>query len=86
MSFYVTKTPQGLYHVQNYVGVYRGQHHIHNEQSFQKWLRQDSMKGENVKISEGNCECGLTQSGQIREYDGREWFNDRFESEPHQTI
>ena len=83
MQFYTTKTLEGIYHVQNYVGIHRGQHHIHNESSFQKWLAQFTEEKqqdilENVK--EGTCECGLTKSGQVREYDGQEWDNERFET------
>ena len=77
MHFYATKTPDGLYHVQNFVAGLKGQHHVHNEASFQKWKAQIDPK--NLTISEGECKCGLTQSGQVREYDGREWQNDRFE-------
>jgi len=77
MHFYATKTPNGLYHVQNFVGGLRGQHHVHNEASFQKWKAQ--IDPENLKITEGTCNCGLAESGQVREYDGREWSNDTFE-------
>lgn len=80
MHFYVTKTPDGLYHVQNYVGIHKGQHHVHNEASYQKWKAQLSESElEHLHLSEGKCNCGLTESGQTREYDGHEWFNDTFE-------
>lgn len=77
MHFYVTKTPNGLYHVQNYVMGMRGQHHIHDEESFKRWRKGIDQKF--IHVSNGSCDCGLTKSGQVREYDGREWFNERFE-------
>ena len=79
MRFYVTRTPDGFYHVQNYVRIYRGQHHVHNKDSFERWKSQDGINQKDIKISDGTCDCGLSESGQVREYDGREWFNDRFE-------
>lgn len=77
MNFYVTKTPDGLYHVQNIVMGHFGQHHIHNEKSFQKWKKGIAKKY--IHINEGACSCGLAKSGDTREYDGHEWHNDKFE-------
>lgn len=77
MHFYVTKTKDGLYHVQNCIMGHLGQHHIHNEKSFKKWKK--TIKKELLHVSEGSCNCGLTKSGNVREYDGKEWHNDKFE-------
>lgn len=77
MHFYVTKTPDGIHHVQNFVQGLKGQHHLHNEASFKRWKKDINKKL--IHITKGTCNCGLTQSGDIREYDGREWHNDRFE-------
>lgn len=82
MHFYVTKTPNNLYHVQNYVGAYRGQHHVHSEESYLRWIMGLTVKEyEDIEVKLGECSCGLNKSGMVREYDGREWFNDRFEKE-----
>ena len=75
MHFYVTKTPDGLIHVQNFIRGLRGQHHIHNEDSFKRWKKDIDPKY--IHVSEGSCDCGL-KLGQVREYDGHVWFNDRF--------
>lgn len=78
MSFYVTITPDKMYHVQNVIMGQLGQHHIHNKKSYDKWKK--GIRQENITISEGECNCGLKKSGDVREYDGREWHNKRFET------
>lgn len=78
MQFYVTKTKDGLFHVQNYVQGMKGQHHIHTEKSFDKWKK--GINAKYIYISEGICNCELTKSGDVREYDGQEWNNDKFEN------
>jgi len=77
MHFYVAKTEDGLYHVQNYVMGMKGQHHIHNEKSFNAWKKGIAKKY--IHISKSSCSCGLTKSGDTREYNGTEWHNDKFE-------
>jgi len=79
MHFYVTKTEDGLYHVQNVVMGHFGQHHIHNEKSFNKWKKNINPKYIHMFEFKASCNCGLTKSGDVREYDGHEWHNDKFE-------
>lgn len=76
IHFYATKTPNGLIHVQNFINGLPGQHHIHNEESFNRWRKR--WKKEALDIEEGECDCGLNVPGMVREYDGAEWFNDKF--------
>jgi len=81
MHFYVIKTKDGLYHVQNVVttdvGIFFGQHHVHTEEGFKKWAR--NVKEENIHfLGEGECNCGL-RAGDVREYDGREWHSKELE-------
>jgi hypothetical protein len=73
--FYAVETPDGNIHVQNYVGIYRGQHHVHSKKGFKKWLRENDLK---VDVVKGKCDCGL-KPGDIKEYDGVVWHNPRFE-------
>jgi len=75
MHFFATETPDGLIHVQNYVGAYRGQHHVHNKESFEKWRRETRAK---VEVEKGTCDCGL-KSGDVKEYDGHQWHNAKYE-------
>lgn len=77
MHFYVIKTKDGLYHVQNYVMGLRGQHHIHNEKSFNKWKKDIAEKF--LHISEGSCNCELTKSGDVKDREGNISHNERFE-------
>ena len=77
MHFYVTKTPDGRYHVQNFIRGLRGQHHLHNAESYKRWKK--AIDPECIHASKGTCNCELTRSGDVREYDGREWHNERFE-------
>jgi len=81
MHFYIAKTPDGLYHVQNYVrgiGGGSGQHHLHNEESFKRWKKDIDPKYLHIS-EEKSCSCGMKRSGDVREYDGHEWHNERFE-------
>ncbi len=39
MSFTVTVTPDGLYHIQNGVAGLSGQHHVHSAESFKRWQK-----------------------------------------------
>ena len=86
VSFWVRRTPEGTIHVQNYIGGLRGQHHVHTPESFERWRRNlGDEEGVTIHEGEGPCSCGLTEPGQVREYDGREWFNPRFLSEDELT-
>jgi len=79
MHFYITKTEDGLIHVQNYIrgiGGGIGQHHVHNEDSFKRWKKDIDPKYLHIS-KEKTCNCGL-KLGYVREYDGHVWFNDRF--------
>lgn len=84
MHFYATRTPDGLIHVQNVIDGLLGQHHIHNEQSFERWRK--DVPDAILTIDEGACDCGLDTPGQIREYDGHVWFNDRFLKESNEEV
>lgn len=72
-----TETEDGLIHIQNYVGFYRGQHHVHTKEGYEKWLRKNKMNRKEVKIQAGTCACGL-QAGDVKEYDGRKWHSEDF--------
>jgi len=76
MHFFATETPDGLIHVQNYVGAYRGQHHVHTRESFERWQRETGASVEEIR--KGECNCGL-KAGDVKEYDGYKWHNEKFE-------
>jgi len=72
MRHYVTLTPDGLYHVENIVGPYPGQHHIHTEQGYRRW--RSNIDKKYIHLEEGElCVCGL-EPGYVLEYDGRVWY------------
>ena len=76
MRHYVGVTPDGLYHVQNMVGPYFGQHHVHTEKGYITWKKKIDKKY--IHFEEADfCVCGL-QPGYVKEYDGRVWFNEKF--------
>lgn len=78
MRFCAYKLPNGLIHVQNYIIGRSGQHHVHDRASFEKWKK--DIEPETLTISEAEtCNCGLSCSGDVKEYDGKIWHNDRFE-------
>jgi len=77
MRFYVTETPDGLIHVQNVIGPFLGQHHVHTKEGYEKWKRSGKIKKKNIIYQKGECNCGLKPS-QVREYDGHVWTSDRF--------
>lgn len=81
MVHYVTKTPDGLYHVQNMVlpMAFKGQHHVHSEEGFNKWVEEVGIAEDSLRISEGNCGCGLSPS-QVKSHDGHVSKNTRFEA------
>ncbi|KKM18177.1 hypothetical protein LCGC14_1668300 [marine sediment metagenome] len=74
MSFAVTITPDGLYHVQNGVAGLSGQHHVHSAASFKRW-RKD---GDDIRQGKGDCACGLAV-GDVRGHTGKIWHNEEFE-------
>ena len=39
MHFYTTKTPDGSIHVQNAIMGHFGQHHVHSEEGFKRWVK-----------------------------------------------
>ena len=75
MVFVVQLTPDGNCHVQNMVGGYLGQHHVHTEAGFEKWKK--GVSEEDLRIARGRCSCGLKPS-QVREYDGKVWQSNDF--------
>ena len=69
MTFYVSKSPDGLYHVQNAVGGYLGQHHVHTKESYEAWSRDL----DNIEVlGDAHCDCGLA-AGQVRDHTGKVW-------------
>lgn len=68
MYFYVHKDPNGLYHIQNAVGPYLGQHHVHTKESFEEW--REKVPAEQIEMmDDGLCDCGLS-AGQVRSHTG----------------
>jgi hypothetical protein len=76
MRFYITKTRDGFYHVQNVVGTFFGQHHVHTEKGFKKWSRNISKKNL-IKQGNGSCDCCLS-AGEVKSHDGHVTFNSNF--------
>lgn len=74
MTFYLTVTPDGLYHIQNGVAGLSGQHHVHSAAAFKRWRKPD----DDIRESQGECDCGLGV-GDVRDHTGREWHNKEFE-------
>lgn len=81
-TFKVTESPDGMFHVQNIVGMYLGQHHIHSKKGFEEWKKKAAPENKGkLKIEKGVCNCGL-KPGWVREINGRDWFNANFGEEP----
>lgn len=79
MQFYARETPDGLIHVQNAIMGKNGQHHAHDKDSFERW--QKGIDKENIHFEKTeSCDCEL-KSGDVKEYDGKVWHNDKFESD-----
>ncbi len=57
MKHYPVKTPDGLIHVQNAVGVTMGQHHVHTAKGFKLWAKGIPTE----PVVDGECDCGLTE-------------------------
>lgn len=67
MRHYVTRTPDGLIHVQNTVMGYLGQHHVHTKEQFEEWIiKEGNIVAEDIFELEGkSCDCGL-KAGEMR--------------------
>lgn len=78
MTHYITKTRDGLYHVQNAIMGMMGQHHVHTEEGFKQWKAGGNIEDQDIVFLDSTkCSCGLTPS-EVREHDGRLWKSDRF--------
>lgn len=67
MTFYVTRTDDGLVHVQNGLAGMLGQHHVHTPEDFEAWRH----PGDDIRDLDGTtCDCGLV-AGQTRDHNGR---------------
>lgn len=80
MRHHVTRTPDGKYHVQNVVMGHYGQHHVHTKSGFEKWVRETKINKDDLTITDGSCECGISPS-HVREYDGQVWKSTRFDGD-----
>lgn len=80
--FLVIRCPDGTVHVQNVIGPYLGQHHVHTMEGYERWRRhiEETLRRDAYEFmeSEGACDCGL-EPGWVREYDGRVWYSGRWE-------
>ena len=81
MVFEVKRNKDGTVHVQNIVLhmgiIYKGQHHVHTEEGFRKWLEENKIDKDSLIYLEGECDCGL-KAGYVKEYDGKVWFDERY--------
>lgn len=64
MNHYITKTADGLIHVQNAVMGHFGQHHVHTKEDFEAWVKKNKIHKENIIMLDGckdgkECKCGL---------------------------
>lgn len=76
MNFFVTKTKDKLFHVQNAVAGMLGQHHVHTLKGYREWKKGIASKAI-IHFSGGKCDCGL-KPGYIRSHDGIVTFNALF--------
>lgn len=83
MSFYATKHPDGLWHVDNFIQGLHGQHHLHSDRSFEAWKKHVHKRDLHLTESDKPCSCCMTKSGDVKEYDDRQWHNDMFEKADH---
>lgn len=82
MTFTVTECPDGTLHVQNLVGMYLGQHHVHSKKGFEEWKKKAGPEAKgSLKTEKGVCNCGL-KPGWVRECNGKDWFNANFGEDP----
>jgi hypothetical protein len=77
MHHYASRTSDGLYHVQNMLGPYPGQHHVHTEKGYIQWSKKVDKKYLHLEDAE-SCPCGL-KPGYVREHEGRVRLNSEFE-------
>lgn len=86
MTFKVTECMDGALHVQNFTGMYLGQHHVHSKKGFEDWKKKavPENKGK-LKVEKGVCKCGL-KPGWVRECNGKDWFNANFGEEPEPSV
>ena len=66
MRFYVTRTDDGLIHVQNAIMGRFGQHHVHSKEDFAKWMNDGDIQKEDIIELGKTCDCGL-KSGEVKE-------------------
>jgi hypothetical protein len=67
MRHYVTETKDGLYHVQNVVMGYFGQHHVHTKKQFEAWLKKNKIAEDDIiKLAGNECDCGL-KAGEVKD-------------------
>ena len=76
MRYRAIRTADGTIHVQNLANGLTGQHHVHSQESFNKWCREIDQE---IRVGEGKCNCGLTKSGYVKEYDFEVWYDSRYE-------
>lgn len=79
MHFYVWRSRDDTYHVQNIVMGHLGQHHVHSERSYRRWAKKVDRRLIHY-MGEKECDCNL-KPGYIREYDGAVWYKPEFEGE-----
>lgn len=76
MDFKVSRLPDGTYHVQDRVGAFLGQHHVHSKEGFDRWEKKRK-SGEISIEAAPNCDCGMGV-GFVKECNGKVWFNAAF--------
>jgi hypothetical protein len=65
MTHYVTIETDGTYHVQNAIGGWLGQHHVHTKEDFERWAQNVSVD-DITNLGEAGCTCGL-KPGEMKE-------------------
>ena len=59
MYHYCTREKDGTIHVQNAVGPYMGQHHVHTAADFETWCKQVDDDVIKWLKNTAPCDCGL---------------------------
>ena len=78
MMYYVSTNKDGTIHVQNCIMGRFGQHHVHSKKGFENWKKNISEK-DIIKLKDTkDCNCNL-KVGDVKEYDGTIWHNEKFE-------
>jgi hypothetical protein len=75
MHFYITKTRDGLYHIQNAISGVLGQHHVHTKTGYEKWKKE--IPKERLHIEEGKVCCDL-KAGEVKDHRGNVTVNKLF--------